>query len=126
MILVFLLSTIVHELLHAVGFRWAGGVPFDRIKFGFSWLGLAPFAHCRDPLRAAAYRHAVLLPGLMLGVLPGLLGVALQRPLLVMWATLMLLAAGGDTAVLWAARKVPGNALVLDHPDKVGCQVLPE
>ncbi len=126
LILVFLLSTIVHELLHAVGFRWAGGVPFDRIKFGFSWLGLAPFAHCRDPLRAAAYRHAVLLPGLMLGVLPGLLGVALQRPLLVMWATLMLLAAGGDTAVLWAARKVPGNALVLDHPDKVGCQVLPE
>lgn len=124
LILIFALSTIIHELLHAVGFRLVGGVPFNRIKFGFSWAGLAPFAHCRDPLRASAYRLAVLLPGLVLGIVPGFLGVALQQPLLVMWATLMLLAAGGDTAVLWAVRKVPGTVRVLDHPKKVGCQVL--
>ena len=59
-------------------------------------------------------------------MLPGLAGVALQQPLLVMWATLMLLAAGGDTAVLWAVRRVPGSAQVLDHPAKVGCRVLAE
>ena len=125
-ILVFALSILVHELLHAIGFRLAGGVPFNQIKFGFSWAGLAPFAHCQEPLRASAYRLAVLLPGLGLGILPGLLGVALQRPLLVMWATLMLLAAGGDAAVLWAVRRVPGTVRVLDHPKKVGCQVLSE
>jgi hypothetical protein len=104
----------------------AGGVPFSQIKFGFSWQAMAPFAHCQEPLRTSAYRLSVLLPGLLLGVVPGLLGVALQQPLLVMWATLMLLAAGGDTAVLWAVRKVPSTAQVLDHPKKVGCQVLPE
>lgn len=125
-LLIFLLSVIVHELLHAIGFRLAGGVPFNRIKFGFSWAGLAPFAHCQEPLRASAYRISVMLPGLVLGVLPGLLGVALQRPLVILWASFMLIAAGGDAAVLWAVRKVPGTAKVLDHPKKVGGQVLAE
>jgi hypothetical protein len=126
LILVFVLSLIVHELLHAVGFWLVGGAPLNRIKFGFSWQGFAPYAHCRDPLQTTAYRISVVLPGLFLGVIPGLLGVALRQPLLVMWATLMLLAAGGDAAVLWAVRKVPSTARVLDHPKKVGCQVLAE
>jgi len=123
---VFIFSTVIHELLHAVGFRVAGGIPLSRIKFGFSWKGMAPFAHCREPLRTSAYRLSVLLPGLVLGILPGFFGVALRLPLLVMWASLMLVAAGGDVAVLWAVRKVPRTAYVLDHPEKVGCQVLPE
>ena len=126
LILLLGLSLMVHELLHAAGFWLVGGVPPGRIKLGFSWKGFAPYAHCRDPLQTSAYRISVVLPGLFLGVLPGLAGVALQQPLLVMWATLMLLAAGGDTAVLWAVRRVPGSAQVLDHPAKVGCRVLAE
>lgn len=125
-ILVLALSLIVHELLHAVGFWLVGGVPLNRIKFGFSWQGFAPYAHCREPLQTTAYRISVVLPGLLLGVLPGLFGMAFQQPLLVMWATLMLLAAGGDAAVLWAVCQVPSTARVLDHPKKVGCQVLAE
>ena len=125
-LLVLALSLVGHELLHAIGFWLVGGVPWNRIKFGFSWQGFAPYAHCRDSLPVTAYRISVVLPGLFLGVLPGLVGVALQQPLLVMWATLMLLAAGGDTAVLWAVRKVPSTAQVLDHPKKVGCKVLAE
>lgn len=123
-VLVLALSLIGHELLHAVGYWLVGGAPWSRIKFGFSWQAFAPYAHCREPLQTTAYRISVVLPGVFLGVVPGLLGVALQQPLLVMWATLMLLAAGGDAAVLWAVRKVPGTVHVLDHPKKVGCQVL--
>lgn len=126
LLLVFGVSIVVHELLHALGFWLVGGVPWRRIKFGFSWQGFAPYAHCRDPLNTTAYRISVLLPGLLLGIVPGLLGVAIQQPLLVMWATLMLLAAGGDAAVLWAVRHVDHQAKVLDHPSQVGCQVLSE
>jgi len=126
LLLVFALSILVHELLHAVGFWLVGGAPLRQIHFGFSWAGLAPFAHCPVPLRASAYRLTVLLPGLVLGIIPGLLGVAMQLPLLVMWATLMLLAAGGDAAVLWAVRQVPGRRWVQDHPSKAGCRVLVE
>lgn len=126
LLLVFGVSIVVHELLHALGFWLVGNVPWRRIKFGFSWQGFAPYAHCRDPLQTTAYRISVILPGLLLGVLPGLSGVVMQQPLLVMWATLMLLAAGGDAAVLWAVRRVPSQVKVLDHPTQVGCQVLAE
>ncbi|WP_420630658.1 DUF3267 domain-containing protein [Candidatus Leptofilum sp.] len=126
LIVVLVVSVVVHELLHAAGFWLVGGVPWRRIKFGVSWQGFAPYAHCRDPLQTTAYRISVALPGLFLGVLPGFAGVAVQQPLLVMWATLMLLAAGGDAAVLWAVRGVPSRAKVQDHPTQVGCQVLAE
>lgn len=126
LLLVFALSILVHELLHAVGFWLVGGAPLRQIHFGFNWAGLAPFAHCPVPLRASAYRLTVLLPGLVLGIIPGLLGVAMRLPLLVMWSTLMLLAAGGDAAVLWAVRQVPGSRWVQDHPSKPGCRVLAE
>ena len=126
MLVALLVGIVAHELLHAVAFVHIGKVGWSAIKFGFSWKGLAPYAHCRRPLTATAYRAATLLPGLVLGVVPGLLGIALGSWWLVLWGTFMLIAAGGDLAVWWAIRTVPADALVLDHPTKAGCQILKE
>jgi hypothetical protein len=38
----------------------------------------------------------------------------------------MVMAAGGDLAVLLATRGVPATATVRDHPSKPGCEVLKE
>ncbi len=126
LLLAFAGGIVVHELLHAVGFVVAGRVPITAVSFGFSWKGLAPYAHCATPMRASAYRLAVLLPGLVLGVVPGILGIILQSLPLVLWGILMTSAAGGDLAALLAIRQVPGLAWVRDHPSQVGCQVLKE
>lgn len=124
LLLAFAAGIFIHELLHAVGFVWAGKAPVTAVKFGFSWQGLAPYAHCAEPMRAAAYRLSIILPGLVLGILPGILGVILQSWFLVLWGILMTIAAGGDLAVLLAIRHVPGAAWVRDHPTKAGCQVI--
>lgn len=126
MVLAFVGGVVVHELLHAVGFILAGRVAVTAVKFGFSWQGLAPYAHCQEPMKASAYRLSVLLPGLLLGVVPGFLSLFLQSWPLVLWGILMTVTAGGDLAVLLAIRQVPGSAWVRDHPSKVGCQVLME
>lgn len=126
MLLALLVGVVAHELLHAVGFVYAGKVPWSAVKFGFSWKGLAPYAHCSQPMTAAAYRASGLLPGLVLGLVPGLTGVAIGSWWLVLWGTVMLITAGGDLAVWWAIRSVPAGALVLDHPTKAGCYVLKE
>jgi hypothetical protein len=126
LLLAFTAGIFIHELLHAVGFVWAGKAPVTAVKFGFSWQGLAPYAHCAKPMRAAAYRLSVILPGLVLGILPGILGIILQSWFLVLWGILMTIAAGGDLAVLLAIRHVPGAAWVRDHPTKAGCQVIKE
>ena len=125
-LLALLVGIVAHELLHAVGFVYIGKAPWSAVKFGFSWKGLAPYAHCRRPLRAAAYRASVLLPGLVLGLFPGLMGIAIGSWWLVLWGSVMLITAGGDLAVWWAVRRVPAGELVLDHPSKAGCHVLRE
>ena len=125
-LLAFAGGILIHELLHAVGFVWAGKVPVTAVKFGFSWKALAPYAHCNQPMKASAYRLSVILPGLVLGILPGVLGIFLQSWPLVLWGILMTIAAGGDLAVLLAIRQVPGSTWVCDHPSKAGCQVLME
>ena len=123
-ILIFVLSIVVHELLHAVGYVWVGGVPRTAVKFGFSWRGLAPYAHCHEPMTARAYRTAVMLPGLILGLLPAVLGLIIGSFGLTIFGAIMVMAAGGDLAVLLAIRDVPPTAIVRDHPTKVGCEVV--
>ena len=35
-------------------------------------------------------------------------------------------AAGGDVLILWVLRAIPSDARILDHPTKVGCEVVVE
>lgn len=119
----FLAAVVVHELLHAAGFL-LGGAPRRMLHFGIDRKTGSPFAGCRAPLRARAYRFAVALPALVLGVLPIAWGLATGAAWVTLWGALMLFTAGGDFAALWAMRAVPGSARVLDHVDRVGCRVV--
>lgn len=123
LLLLFLGSTFVHEALHAVGYTAVGGAAWSDVQFGFSWQGLAPYAHCRVGMSASAYRTAVILPALILGILPGLLGLIIGSWWLVVYAVMMLIAAGGDVAILIIMRHIAGHRIVYDHPSEVGCQV---
>ncbi|MEZ4643471.1 MAG: alpha/beta fold hydrolase [Chloroflexota bacterium] len=125
-LLLFVLAILVHELLHIFGFLVVGRAPRTAVKVGFSWKMMAPYAHCSAPLSVNAYRVAIALPGLMLGLLPGIVGIAIGSLWWTLFGVLMLIAAGGDLAVLLAVRRVPRRARVLDHPTEAGCQVLGE
>ena len=124
LLLILVLSIIIHEGLHAVGFVLVGRVPLSAIKFGFSWQGLAPYAPCRVPLPISAYRLSVLLPGFVLGFLPALVGLLIGSFALLLYGAVMLVTAGGDLAVFLAVRSVPSGARVIDHPTAPGCHVL--
>ena len=116
-------AIVVHELLHGVGFYVVGKIPRAKIGFGVKWLTFTPYCHCAEPMPASAYRWAVALPTLVLGVIPGLLGVLTGNFLLAFWAVIMLVSGSGDLAILWAIRAVPGAATVRDHPARAGCLV---
>ena len=121
--LLLILSIAVHELLHAVGFVYAGGASWRDVRFGVMWKALAPYAHCRQAMQAAPYRVAIVLPALVLGVAPTLVGLATGIGALTFYGYILLIAACGDAAILWAIRSVPEETLVKDHPSKVGCMV---
>lgn len=121
---VFGLGVLIHEGLHALGWKVFGQVPWSAIKFGFMWKALMPYAHCQVPLRAAAYRWGGALPGLLTGLLPAALGLAFGSGVLLVFGLVFLTAAAGDALVLWALRGVPADARVIDHPSRPGCLVM--
>jgi hypothetical protein len=117
-------TVVAHEGLHAAGFLLFGRVPRSTVHFGVDRATLSPFAGCRQPMRVRAYRAAVLLPAVVLGggtLVPAwVLGIGW----LAIFGTLQLLAAGGDLVAYHAIRRLPGDTRVLDHPERVGCQVI--
>lgn len=119
----FIVGVVAHELLHGIGFM-LGGASREEVDFGIHWHVLSPYAHCSIPLRAGPYRLALVLPALVLGLLPTMVGLLLGEFWVVFFGAVMMTVAGGDAAVLWAMRNVPKTAWVRDHPSDIGCLVL--
>jgi len=65
-------------------------------------------------------------PGILVGILPYLIGLLTGDLLWALWGYLFTLAASGDWIVLWLLRKIPRQSLVEDHPTRAGCTVIIE
>jgi hypothetical protein len=116
---------VVHELVHAAAWVAAGDGSWARVRFGWQWRALAPFAHYTEPLPATAYRRGAAAPLLVLGLVPSLVGTFAGWPAVAAFGWLLVIGAAGDLAVLWLLRGVAPNALVADHPTRAGCLVFP-
>jgi hypothetical protein len=125
-VLVLVVSMYLHELLHGLGFVLVGRVPRSDVTIGFSRKALSPYAHCSTPMSASAYKVALVLPGLLLGIVPALIGIGLGIGWLTLYGMMMAVAALGDAQIAWLMRRLPGSTRVIDHPEEAGCEVLVE
>ncbi len=123
-IVAFIAGVILHELIH--GFAWAyfGKQPLRAIQFGIQWKTCTPYAHCTEALEVHAYRIGACLPGVLLGVVPALIGIISGSGELLLWGLIFTLAAGGDMLVVWLIRNVPAGLFIEDHPQRAGCYVI--
>lgn len=119
-LLIILAGVVLHELLHGLGWILFGGVPRQSINFGFQWKLLTPYAHSSESMPIRGYLWGAVLPGLLLGILPGLLALATGSLVLLAFSFFFTLAAGGDFFILWLLRNVPPQAHARDHPTKAG------
>lgn len=115
---------VAHELLHGVTWMVLGNRSWQDIKFGVNWKAFAPYAHCREPLEVNAYRWGAAMPGLVLGVIPYLVSIVTGYAWLMLFGYLLTITASGDLLILWAIRKLEAGTLVIDHPERAGCQVV--
>ncbi|WP_245869260.1 DUF3267 domain-containing protein [Pontibacter ramchanderi] len=124
LLLVFVVGAAVHELLH--GLTWAAFCRdgFRSIKFGVHWKMLTPYCHCKEVLPLRHYALGGMMPGLVMGLLPALAGIAMGHFLLFLFGLFFSMAAAGDLLILWMLRHQQSSDLVQDHPDKIGCYVL--
>ena len=121
-LLAILIGVPAHELIHGLAWAWFGKIPFREIKFGLK--ALTPYAHCKVPIQARAYRIGGLMPLLLLGVLPYAIGLISGNGWFLSFGLIYILAAGGDLLVLWTLRGIHGEAWVMDHPSRAGCYVM--
>ncbi len=115
---------LVHEAIHGLAWAFIGRLPLKHIRFGLQASTLTPYAHALDPMPARVYRIGAVLPALLLGGLPFLIGTIVGSPTLALYGMIFVFAAGGDLLVLWLIRRVDARALVQDHPSRAGCIVL--
>ncbi len=125
-IVILLGGIIAHEVLHAVAWLLVSKNQRNAIKFGFNFAALSPYAHCTEPMPVGSYRITVILPGVLLGAVPLIIGVLFGNGPVILFGFLFTLAAGGDALILWRVRNIPPGTLVRDHPDRAGCVVIRE
>lgn len=118
-----LVSVVVHEGLHGLGFLMSG-VPRSSLRFGVQRQTLTPYASCTVAVEARRYRFAAALPALVLGMIPAIIGWATGWAPAAVYAVWMLWFAGGDLLILWIIRDLPAQTLVIDHPDRAGCRIV--
>lgn len=120
----YLVSIIVHELLHAAAAWLTDTVSADQVTFGVRLKEGVVYAHIPGTPSLKNMRIIYGLPGLMLGVLPALIALVAGAPLLALFGWSMLLAACGDAFWLWESRWAKGAWRVRDSPDGLGGTLL--
>ncbi|MGF2768860.1 DUF3267 domain-containing protein [Bacillus cereus] len=108
----------IHEAIHLIGFRYIGGVPWSELKWGVNWkLGVA-YAHSKQAVTVKQMKKVLMLPFLPTGILPIVLGVAMNLEPLSFLGILLTAGCIGDIALYQKVSKFPDDAQVIDHPSK--------
>ncbi|MHC8514908.1 DUF3267 domain-containing protein [Sporosarcina sp. ITBMC105] len=114
----YIVLIIFHELFHLIGFRLYGKVPWKSMIVGVNLkLGIA-YATTNVPMTNQAIRKALLLPFWTTGILPAIIGLALESGLLIGLAAFLIGGAAGDFAMYKELRKLPDDWLVKDDPEQ--------
>ncbi|WP_069201953.1 DUF3267 domain-containing protein [Bhargavaea cecembensis] len=109
---------VVHEAFHLLGFRLFGGVPFREMAFGLNLEAGIAYATTKVPIHNRGMRKALLLPLWMTGILPAAVGLWLDSYLLLFLSAWLIGGAAGDLAMDRELKRLPGDWLIKDDPEK--------
>lgn len=116
-----LIAIVIHELIHGFFFSLYAKEGWKSVRFGIIWKALTPYCNCKETITARQYRIALLMPTVILGMLPVLIGYLIPNFNWVCFGCFMIAAGAGDLIIFYLIRDLHKNTQVLDHPEKVGC-----
>lgn len=116
-----LLGGLIHEIVHVLGFLFLTDATKEDIRMGLS--NYMPFVHCKRPVRLQGFRWAILLPTILVGFMPLIIGIKIQSLMVTNLSCLLTAGGMGDVIGFIYLVRFPGNALVYDYPDELGCDV---
>lgn len=118
---VFIFGISFHEFLHGITFALVNEKGFKSIKFGITRSSFTPYCHCTEPLKRNYYILVAAVPGIIMGILPLIVGFIIANPFVCFIGYLFILGALGDVIIVYYnLRYVKKEEMVLDDPSKIG------
>ena len=123
LLILIVVLTVIHELIH--GTCWSIFTPhrFKDIEFGFMKSSLTPYCTCVVPLKKGQYIFGTVMPLILLGIIPMIIGIVIGNPNALFIGIIMADAASGDIMVIDQILRYKSNAkdiVYLDHPTEAG------
>ncbi len=123
LLVLLIVLTVIHELIH--GTCWSIFTPhrFKDIEFGFMKSSLTPYCTCLVPLKKGQYIFGTVMPLVLLGIIPMIIGIVIGNPNALFIGIIMADAAAGDIMVIDQILRYKSNAkdiVYLDHPTEAG------
>ncbi len=120
---IYFAAIVLHELVH--GITWAAFAEnhFKSISFGIMLEMLTPYCNCSEPLKKWQYIVGSLMPLLVVGMIPAIIGALTAVTWLFLIGLFMIVGAGGDIIVSFRLLKYKSDkneVVVYDHPTKCG------
>ncbi len=123
LLLLLLAGFVLHELLHAAGLLLFAKASPAEFRFGFMLRYMSFYTHYRKPVVLKGVRIALLLPILLTGAVPLIVGIAANVLLLTVLGGILTAAGIGDVMMFIKLRPFPDDALIFDYPDAPGCDI---
>jgi hypothetical protein len=120
-LLLLFLGILSHELLHGLAWSVFATKGFRSVKFGVIWKMVTPYCHCTEPLTVKQYIIGAILPAIVLGIIPSILGILTGSLAMLIFGSFFTIASTGDFMVIDLLRKERMYDLVEDHPSEAGC-----
>ncbi len=119
----FVAMIVVHELIHGLSCSLFAENHWKDIEFGFMKQYLTPYCTCAVPLGKRAYIFGALMPLVLLGILPMIVGILADNLGLLLLGVILADAAAGDILIVWKIlryRSEAGTIVYIDHPTQAG------
>ena len=125
-LLVMLVLTVVHELVHGATWSLYCENGWKDIDFGLIVRTMNPYCTCASPLPKSHYVVGALAPLFLVGIVPYIAGLFMANVFVFFQGIVMVLGAGGDIMLvnkLLKFRSEKEEEVVYDHPTEAGSVV---
>ena len=124
-VIIFLVLIVAHELIHGLTWSVFAEHHFKDIDFGFMKKYMTPYCTCATPLKKPHYIWGALMPCIVLGIIPTVLGILLGSGLLFWIGIFMTISACGDILIVlkvmrYKKQESSEEILIYDHPTQAG------
>ena len=122
-LVVMLVLVAVHELIHGLSWSLFTEHRFGDIEFGFMKQYLTPYCTCLVPLSRGQYIFGALMPLIVLGILPMIVGILTGSMPVLFMGIIMTVSAAGDIMIVWRLltyRSQAETVVYIDHPTQAG------